>query len=126
MKFPLIFPIYLVWHYTTALRDLNRLLKNTTWFLYHFFSVEILLKTLFLPFRRLSGRDSTQKQSIFERIVINVLMRIVGFGVRAITIIAGVTSVVLTNLFFIIFFVVWIFLPILVPILFLFGIGFFI
>lgn len=126
MRFSLIFPTYLIWHYSTAFTDIRRLQKNITWFIYHFFSVELLLKTLFMPFRRLSGSEVEKKESVFDKIVINVVMRIVGFFVRFAVVLIGVFFVCLVNILFIGFYLVWLFLPLLIPVLFLLGLGFFI
>ncbi len=125
MKFFLIFPIYLGWHYTTAFRDMKRLAKNFSWFFFHFFSVELLLKTLFSPFRRLSGQEAGgKKENIFSRILVNLLMRLVGFFLRSTMIVLGLIFVILVNVLFVLVLIGWFFLPVIIPFLFLLGLSF--
>ncbi len=105
---------YFAWHYTRGLRDFLRIWGNVQWFVWHFFSVGLLLSTLFMPFRRI--RDERRKKgfdvgAFAESVVVNVLMRIVGFFVRSVLILAGLVVSVFVLLMGVTLFVSWLFAP---------------
>lgn len=84
----------IIWYYGAGLGVLLRAWMNLHWFLYHYFSIPILLKTFFSPFRRIReyrvrGFDP---QDIFEVLVVNTLMRIVGVLVRSVVIVIGLCA----------------------------------
>jgi hypothetical protein len=118
-------PTYLVWHYTLAISDLRRLAKNILWFIFNFFSIDILLGTLLSPWKRLS-KDVDPHSSFFSNLVINTTMRFVGLFIRGATIIFGTLSLLAALTAFAAGFLVWLVLPFLVPALFLYGINYFI
>jgi hypothetical protein len=123
MNLLLIAPHYVSWHYTKALSDLIELYKNFIWFIWNMFSIKILLKTLFVPFEKLSIK-STKKfdiQDFFSALVTTLLMRIVGFVVRSFFIIIGILSLVLFTVFFSLFFVVWLVMPLILLGMFVLG-----
>lgn len=112
MSFFSIIPQYISWHYTIAFFEIFLLWKNFSWFLWNFFSIKLLFKTLFSPFRRLDvRRKKFDIESFFESLVTNTLMRILGFVLRAILIIFGILFIILLFCFFVGFLIVWIFLP---------------
>ncbi|MFH1170072.1 MAG: hypothetical protein V1704_00690 [Candidatus Vogelbacteria bacterium] len=86
MKFFALLGHYLTWHYTTGLLDCLRLLANFLWFVYHFFSVPVIARTLFSPWRRLDEayRGGFDPQRALETFIVNLLMRVFGFVVRMI------------------------------------------
>jgi hypothetical protein len=94
MWFLALFPIYFVWHYTQAIKDYWFVSRNLIWFVYNFFSIDILLKTLFSPWRRLGKDDTSEKPSFLTNLIINVLMRISGFIIRVFSLILGMASFV--------------------------------
>ena len=91
-------PDYFYWHYTYGGKDVRNFFKNIIWFLWNFFSIELLAKTLFVPWQRLQeqGRKG-DLQSYVEAFIITTLMRIIGACMRIILISIGavVTSFVL-------------------------------
>ena len=95
------------WHYSKALSDLFFLWKNVAWFLFHFFSISLLIRTFFSPFKRLGGGTGT----FFENIIAGTLMRIVGAGCRLILIIFGLLSIFIETILAIAFFIIWLALP---------------
>lgn len=113
MSLLLLFPYYLIWHYSKALVDLKNLWKNFIVFFYEFFSLTTLVSTLFSPWHRM--QDSYSKELNFENTVgtfiVNSLMRIVGAFVRLIFIIIGLVSIVFTIFFGLIVFCLWIVMP---------------
>jgi len=86
-----IIPDYFYWHYTYGGKDVRNFFKNIVWFLWNFFSVGLLVQTLFVPWQRL--REHGRKgdiQSYFEAFIITTLMRIIGAGMRLILITIGI------------------------------------
>lgn len=108
-------PYYAVWHYSGALADIYRIWRNYLWFFYHFFSIPVLLKTLFVPWRRLQEeyKGGFNLESFFATIIVNIMMRFVGALVRLVFIIVG--SIILAGVFFagLAFMLVWITVPVL-------------
>ena len=124
MKFPILATKYLVWHYGEALTDWWRIVGNFIWFFFHMFSIDLLLRTLFSPFKRL--QEERKKGSwAFEdwggAIIINVLMRLIGFGVRTMFIAVGLIFIIFTAMVGAIAFVFWLILPLMVAFLLVFG-----
>ena len=116
---------YLLWHYTKAWSDMERIFGNYLWFVGNFFSIELLLKTLFSPWRRLSvtsGRGG--EESFFGRIIINTLMRFVGFIMRACTIVIGVLAELAVVALGCCAVIIWLLLPVIIFFLFFAGIGY--
>ena len=84
----------IIWYYSAGLGTLLGALMNLHWFLYHYFSIPVLLKTFFAPFRRIReyrvrGFDP---KDIFEVLVVNTLMRLVGVLVRSVVIVIGLLA----------------------------------
>ena len=126
MKALILLTRYLIWHYSEALADWWRIVGNFIWFFFHMFSIGLLLRTLFSPFKRME--EERKKGSLkFEdwggAIIINLLMRLIGSLVRSVIIIAGIIFII-----FIIFigataFLLWLILPALVIFLIIFGLS---
>lgn len=124
MNFLLIAPHYISWHYTKAISDLINLFKDFTWFIWNMFSIKILLKTLFVPFQKLSVK-STKKfdiQEYFSALATNLLMRILGFVLRTFFIILGLLSLVFFTALSAVFFIVWLILPLILIGMFVLGV----
>lgn len=86
---------YLVWHYTTALVDIFYIWRNILWAVGHMFSVKDVLLTLFSPFRRLqesAPNPLVDMQGFLSNMVVNLLMRIVGFVIRSALIAIALTA----------------------------------
>ena len=105
---------YLLWHYALAWADLTRLYRNLAWFLWNFFSISLLLRTLFSPWRRL--HESAQKDAggLLGSLIMNTILRFIGFFARVATILFGLASLLLFCAAGAAFFVLWPLLP-LVP-----------
>ena len=102
---------YLVWHYAFAWADLARLYRNLAWFLWNFFSISLLLRTLFSPWRRL--REGAQKDTggLLGSLIMNTILRFVGFFARVATILFGLASLALLSVAGVAFLVLWPLLP---------------
>lgn len=86
---------YFIWHYTAGLMGCLRLLANFLWFIYHFFSISIVTRTLFSPWRRLgeSYRRGFDPGRALETFIVNALMRFFGFVVRIIFLAGGLATI---------------------------------
>ena len=105
---------YFTWHYSRGLRDYMRTWTNFIWFFWHFFSVGILSKTLFAPFRRIRETNTQPGLHIdifFQNLLVNLIMRVVGFVLRSILIIIGMLAIGSTLVVGSIFLFVWLFMP---------------
>lgn len=124
MNFIIIIPIYFSWHYSRAYFDLFRLWKNILGFVLHFFSIELLLKTLFSPWKRL-GEDKKKgfnPGAFFSSLAINTIMRIVGVFIRLSTISIGLITLFAVFFVGLVFILLWAFIPALIFIIFVSGI----
>ncbi len=120
MKFFMIGPYYLNWHYTQGLVELIKNLWNFIVFEFQFFSVKDLLFTLLSPFQRLKedyGNNAIDFQKILSALVVNIIMRIVGFFVRSFILICALISITLSFILFPIIVLGWIVLPFIIVIL---------
>src|SRR3989344_4639896 len=108
-----IFVAYVKWHYGRGLRELFFVAGNFLWFIIHFFSFKLLLKTLFAPWKRLGENY----EGIFDfgafasTVIVNGLMRTVGFVTKIIVLSVGVISYVLVLVFVFFLFLIWILAP---------------
>jgi hypothetical protein len=109
---------YVRWHYSTALVDLVRIVRNFLWFFFEFFSITLLLKTFFTPFHRISDNRVLHGKldiaGMAERLLVDLLMRFVGMLLRTVLILAGIVFIVATLVSGVAFFVAWIASPLLV------------
>jgi hypothetical protein len=112
---------YLLWHYTIAWADLVRLYRNIAWFLWNFFSIGLLLRTLLSPWRRLHEGARKEAGGLLGSLIMNTLLRCIGFFARAATIFFGLASLVLWSVLFVGFLVLWPLMPLIAPALTLMG-----
>lgn len=110
---------YAWWHYTTALNDFFDVVRNLAWFLWNFFSISLLARTFFSPWRRLTDTEISESQveTVLSHVIINSVMRLVGMGVRFITILMGFVSLILLGAASVIAFLGWLLLPLIVTLL---------
>jgi hypothetical protein len=92
----LIIPHYLSWHYTDGILGFYSVFKNFLWFLWNFFSIEALTKTLFSSFLKNRG------------------FRMIGFLIRITVILLGLIFISLFIILGIICFITWLVLPFLI------------
>jgi len=125
MGFVQVLGYYILWHYTKAWSDLFRTIGNYFWFISNFFSINLLLRTLFSPWRRLSvsgGRGG--EESFFGALIINTIMRFVGFFARIIIIVFGVIALIITVVLSLLAILIWLLLPVVAFFLFFAGGGY--
>lgn len=105
--------IFWRWYYEEAMRDILTGWKNFIIFSLEYFSIPLLLKTLFAPWKR----DITRKprgldlKKLFEYITFNLISRGLGFIVRFLTICVGILFFFFVVIAGAVFFLIWIFLP---------------
>ncbi len=106
-----------IWYYTVAL-------FTFIWFLYHFFSIPVLVSTLFSKWKRIGDvrRKKFDIKDFFSVFIINSTMRLIGFFLRSGVIVAGIISIACAIVVETAFFFVWLFLPVIIVILFIVGI----
>lgn len=112
-----ILPSYIVWHYSLGLSEFFRNARSALSAVARFFSIGLLLRTLFSPWQRLSEAPGSifDAENFFGAIAVNTLMRIVGFIIRSATIAIGLSVWILLFIFLIPAAALWIILPIAVP-----------
>lgn len=107
--------LYLQWHYTRALADLAVISSNFFWFVYEFFSIPLLLRTLVVPFRRIT--ETPQRTfdigAWLAAKTVNTLMRLVGVVVRLWVIVLGFLSLCCVTLLSGVAFCLWLAAPLL-------------
>src|SRR4030042_4311029 len=80
------------WYYGQAIKDILTAWRNYIIFSLNYFSIPLLLKTLFAPWKR----DITRKPrgfdfgEFFEYFSFNAVSRVIGFFVRLLTVVAGI------------------------------------
>lgn len=80
---------YLFWHYTEALKNILVIWRNYLIFFYHYFSISLLLSTLFHPWKRqylAKTRPGFSLEEWATRITFNLFSKFIGALVRTATI----------------------------------------
>lgn len=122
MAFSTLLLDYLAWHFSPGLIDFWKVWADLVYFIYHFFAIPIHLKSVFKPLYRLN--DTNAEFGIWPYVELklyNIIMRLVGFVFRAVTLIIGLVCILLHLIFGVFLFVVWFFLPPVILILFVYG-----
>lgn len=107
---------YIRWHYGRGLKEFFGVAGNFLWFVVHFFSFKLLLKTWFAPWKRLGEHYSggLDLEAFASSVIVNGLMRAVGFCTRTLVLSVGLISYILVLAFSLFIFVIWILAPIIV------------
>lgn len=106
---------YVRWHYTVALVDLYFIARNYLWGIGHVFSVDVLLRTLFVPWHRLGAHGASLIHEPFEflgDVLVNIVMRLLGFVVRLALLLLSLLSALVILTLFILLFGFWLLLPV--------------
>jgi len=116
MFFSSILVEYIKWHYGGAITNYVRLVRTGRDFILYFFSLPLLLRTLFSPYKRI--QEPRTRRFSFEdwagQIIINALSRIIGFILRISIIILGLLFFVAFMIISVFGFAFWIASPIIV------------
>lgn len=115
---------YIRWHYYEGLISIYYIIGNFVWFFYEFFSIPILLKTLFNPFNRLDEgyAKGFRIELWLQTFVVNSLMRVVGALLRLMLILFGIAMILITVLIGACFLLAWTLAPLFLTFLVLYGI----
>ena len=107
---------YLTWHYGQAFTEIWNTTTNFIWALYHFFSVSLLFKTLFSPWRKMdvSYGKGISMDNFFGPLIVNTVMRLVGMLIRSIVIVMGLSSILIIFLLGCAAIILWPFLPLII------------
>ena len=111
-----LFRCYFAWHYTAGLFGCLRLLADFLWFIYHFFSVPVIVPTLFTPWRRLGEayRGGFDPGRVFETFIVNTLMRLFGFVIRLIFLLVALAAILVTFFFGLLATMIFLFAPVII------------
>jgi len=106
---------YLTWHYVDQVRVISRAWKNFLRFNLNYFSISLLLKTLFSHWRKYQwsygrGFDIKRYAEVFFS---NLISRVIGAIIRFFLILIGVVAEIIIVLAGIIVFLGWLLLPVL-------------
>ena len=104
-------PYYLMWHYSVVYSDMKNIWKNFFVFLFNFFSVSTLLRTLFSPWHRIAEGYDLSFDRLIGTLIVNLLMRAVGVFIRGVFILFWGVSTLFCFIFGLLFFIVWTLLP---------------
>lgn len=108
---PLFFGFSL-WYYSKAFQSILQVWLNFMWFIVHYFSIPLLLRTLFAPWRRMT--DTTRPRDIEDmltRIVMNIMTRVFGAIVRLFAILTGTVLLILGVFGLVVVLACWIVMP---------------
>lgn len=120
MNITLVISHYFLWHYSAALVRFTAIYKDIIFFVADFFSLPILLKSFFAPWRRLAEPypedklDFSEMMSVF---IVNSLVRLVGVVMRSIMILVGLIALVLTVVLYPVLVLLWLALPLVIVVL---------
>jgi len=115
---------YAIWHYTRGIHEVFIIWKNIIWFVQSFFSIKLLFKTFFKPWKRLQEKHYRSEgiSEFVTNIIINTLMRVVGMVMRTIVIFIGIVCLLASILSGFFIFGIWFLLPPLSLFVFIMGI----
>lgn len=125
MLFLYIIQDYLLWHYTRAFNEIFHVWLNFIWFTIHFFSLPLLLRSWFAPWKRMTEDrgDTWSLEDFASYIIINILSRLFGFIARGLIIIIGLIALLLTSITGFLIYLLWAVAPTLLIIILGFGIS---
>lgn len=119
-----IFSQWFSWHFLELPKDIFKAWKNFLLFNLNYFSIPLLLKTLFYPWRKYSssyGRGFDLGR-YFEVFSLNVISRALGALVRTCLIIVGSLSQIFIIFIGVLILISWLLLPAFLVVGFLFGV----
>ena len=119
-----LFTDYFLWHYTRAFAGILTLWTNLMWFLIHFFSIPVLLKTLFSPLKRVKEEyKGGNVEDYLGAFVVNVMTRVIGALIRIPIILIGLISMFVLCIGLFLFLTFWLVAPAALVFLFILGLA---
>ncbi len=123
MQMVLILLGYLGWHYGKALSSLTDVSKNFFYLISDFFSIDLLLKNFFAPWKRMA--DSYPKffdlKKYFFTFIVNVIVRVVGIIMRTFLMLLGIICFSALIALYPIVLAIWLLLPLIVIVFLIYG-----
>lgn len=117
---------YIRWHFYQMPKLILHAWKNYLKFGNYFFSIGLLLRSWFSPWKRITwsyGRGFSPTRYL-QTLISNLFSRCIGAFLRTIIILAGISFEILILVLGAIFYLFWIFLPAILFVCFVFGIKF--
>ena len=111
----MLFAEFFTWWYSRGFVELLNKLARLISGIWRKFSVPILIRTLFEPWRRIVEQAGGSIQDKTQALVDNSISRFVGFSIRVIAIITAILLVVLVSLLGLLLIVAWPLAPLLIP-----------
>jgi len=112
------------WYYSGAIKSLLGIWHNFIIFVREYYSIPLLLRTLFHPWRRditKYGRGFSIK-NFLETLSFNLISRGLGLFIRLFTIVIGLISLLGVIVLGLIAFIIWLILPVVLIFMIIFGI----
>lgn len=124
MQITLVILGYLKWHYSKAISSLGKIWKNFLYFVFDFFSIGLLFKNFFDPWKRMTDNypKSFDFKIYFAVFITNLITRIIGIIVRLVLIIIGLACYILLTLLFPVALAIWLVLPFIIILLIIEGV----
>ncbi len=105
--------LFFSWYYKDAPKSILGIWRNFILFISNYFSIILLLKTLFAPWRRIA--ESYGRGFDFGRFIsaltLNLFSRIIGFIIRSVVVAIGIAAEILVSILGAAIFIFWFFLP---------------
>lgn len=111
------------WYYTGAVKSLIRIWRDFIIFVREYYSIPLLLRTLFYPWRRditKYGRGFSIK-NFFETLSFNLISRGIGFFARSVAIVIGLFCLLGVIILGFIALIIWLVLPVVLVFLIIIG-----
>lgn len=105
---------YFYWWYAEEPAYLWHAINIVTKKIFYSFSITLLLRTLFDPWKRDITSSEGSIQTVYQVWLNNLVSRFVGFMVRLLTIIAGFIVTIIFYLIALLFFFIWLLLPVII------------
>ena len=107
---------YFKWHYSKAIVSLTKIWKNFLYFLFEFFSIQLLFKNFFDPWKRMTDNypKSFNLKKYFYAFLANIIIRLVGMLMRLALIIIGLVACLLLIIAYPVAVAIWLLLPLIV------------
>jgi hypothetical protein len=102
------------WWYTVGLRERARKSSNQLDGTLDYFSMDLLIKTLFAPFRQISAGNVDGSLEVKMRALVDKLFsRVIGAVVRLLLLLVGCVTILVQSILTIIILIIWLFVPLL-------------
>ena len=112
----------LAWWYGRGWASVGRNISKMTESVSRSFSIPLLLRTLFAPWRQIVTYPGAGLEAKFHALIDNMVSRTIGFFVRLVVLCSGLLTIGLTLLIGTAMALVWPVLPLLIPALFIKGV----